>query len=467
MRHGSGWSAVGAVARSVTEAHRLDPLSHRSWTPPILEWFRDPQMYRCLKTGNGMGKSYAHAAELVWRATGTHPYRRTHRPPVRMMSMSVSEKQRAEFHRAIWESLDPSQVRCTYVPGKGFTGRPAVIEWIAGPGKGSTLTFGTYNASSQGIAGGTLHYIGFDEPFPELLWGEAVGRGRGVYGEIGITITPTPEAPPQVFLRDLCMSGEVSLTEALLKPENLMTEAGYPIDDWRRVERQIAQWLPLERQMRQGIGWEVVLEGAVLNAFRPELVRAIDFEDIQGWRVGVGIDHGAGAGRQRAVLVAHHATGSRDEFRVLGESYSDGRTTPQQDARGILEMLEGFGMGPEHVDKWIGDRSHAGDKRGGKKSNQLLVAAFADLLGVSQSKLPRQLRKIWPPRKFDGSVWHGCRVLNAAMLSDRLLFSDQCERLLDDIKAWRGLYSDPHKDGVDAMRYIVVGMAESRRRRAA
>ena len=70
------------------------------------------------------------------------------------------------------------------------------------------------------------------------------------------------------------------------------------------------------------------------------------------------------------------------------------------------------------------------------------------------------------PRKYDRSVWEGSEILHRLMVGDapRLTVAAECGDLNDDLSNWQGSLSDPHKDGIDALRYIVVPMVEGRRR---
>ena len=134
-------------------------------------------------------------------------------------------------------------------------------------------------------------------------------------------------------------------------------------------------------------------------------------------------------------------------------------------------MLERQGLRIEHVDVWIGDRAHGGYQGGnGEKSNERLKAAIAKALGHDTrgtgwtEKLPRALRYMQQPRKYDRSVWEGCEMLHRMMVgtSPRIQVASKCTVLHEDLRQWQGRSRDPHKDGIDALRYVVVGMIEGR-----
>jgi hypothetical protein len=67
-------------------------------------------------------------------------------------------------------------------------------------------------------------------------------------------------------------------------------------------------------------------------------------------------------------------------------------------------MLARSGLEPGDVDRWIGDRAHHGDHRGGAMSNRAFLEAMASELGIPTERrgwteqLPEGLRRIATPR---------------------------------------------------------------------
>jgi hypothetical protein len=154
---------------------------------------------------------------------------------------------------------------------------------------------------------------------------------------------------------------------------------------------------------------------------------------------------------------------------VLDEYYSDARTESEQDAQGIITMLRRSGYELADVDVWIGDRAHGGDKYGGYKSNGRLLRLFAEHLRIDTKRrgwskhLPSGLRAMRIPYKPHGSVDYGCDVLHRFMVDRRISVDARCTHLDDDLREWRGSRIDPHKDGIDALRYIVVDLTQEKR----
>ncbi len=365
--------------------------------------------------------------------------------------------------RAIWESCNRDELdpECGYAPGRGITLKPPRLVWTSGPGAGSVVSFATYAQGATRIAGGTYHYVGCDEPMPEELWGEVRARVRSVKGDIGITVTPTPEHPPQAWLAERCEDGgEFSLTQAELTEANCTPEGGRPWMDQAEIDALIQSWLPIEREMRCGRSWEPLAADRALTGFSD--LNISTEAPPEGAQIVVGVDHGSGAGRQRAVVGAAAIYPSHVRVWLLGEAASDGRTTPADDARGIIRAVSEAcpGAGIANVDHWVGDRRHAGDRWGGEKSNTYLKRGFAEVLNCEVRELPAPLRKMLPPSKYRGSPYAAARLVNAMFLAGHLTVHPRCVETIRCIRTWRGRKTELEKDAVDAMFYAVVEVAD-------
>lgn len=225
----------------------------------------------------------------------------------------------------------------------------------------------------------------------------------------------------------------------------------------------------VEADMRMGRSRSPKLTAAYFSAWGPHLIR--DEAPPGDLPVGIGIDHGSKPGAQRAVLVAVQGRGPLARVWVLDEYQGDGRTESEEDARGIVDMLARHGMELKDVDQWVGDRGHRGDTKGGVKSNQRLIAEFARIMGVDVGRrgwtdaIPRPLAAMRTPRKYNRSVWDGMEILHRLMLGKqpRMLLSPRCKHLPESFSKWQCSFTDPLKDGLDALRYIVVPMIEGER----
>lgn len=450
----SSWSSVIDLADQVGDLSEERALDYTRWTPGVAEWLADPSPYRVLKGGNGTGKTRAHAAELVWRAEGRHPFRRTHRPPVKMVCYGYSFSAMETIMEEVWRFVDKSQVVYGgFDPGRGCRGKPPRITWR----NGSVLLFLTYGESTEAYAGKTLHYQGLDEPMPESKWGEVRSRTRGVSGEIGMTFTPTPEAPPQLWLREKCDQGEVSLTNIPLCLDAVTPTGGRPWMTQAEIEALIASWLPLERDMRRGVSWEPITSGRQLDGFEERhITTAVPMVELRG---GVGIDHGIVAGRQGAMVVA------TDGWSIwfLAEYRPDKkgpRTSPRQDAEGIRRALKEVGWDFDTDLIWMGDRAAESQSWGSRKSNGALVSAIEKLMNRRREEIGPSGLWIRVPNKQAISPWHGFSMLNSLFIEDRAYVHPRCVNFIESLRTWEGNPRDPAKDLLDGARYITLRLIE-------
>jgi hypothetical protein len=414
----------------------------------------DRSRYKGLRGPNQSGKTEGGAAELLHRMRGTHPFARTHTPPIDCWVVCSSWKQSLIIQRKIYalipkDELDPA---VKFSKKNGFSG-----QWFALK-NGSTCTVVTAQQDTIDLASASLHYIWCDEPPPESIWSELVARVTAYRGTIAITYTPIGR--PVDWLREKCEAGEISDHHYTLTVENCTPIGGRPFKKRSHIDEFRRACLHIERAQRCDAAWEGVAEGRIFEAFEERFIR----DDGAGYHVeyAVGIDHGAKAGRQCAVLVACAMVAGRPRVWVLDEARSDGRTGTEDDAKNILEMLSRHGLTLKNVDYWRGDRAHAGDWRGNQKSNRDLKRAFATVTGVPLHRLPESLQTITNPKKWQGSVAYGCRLINKLMADERFSVSPRAESVIDGFRNWEGALQDPKKDPIDAVRYACEVLVDAR-----
>lgn len=431
--------------------------------------------------GNGTGKSLA-LAELTRRAlVGRLHWQRP--GPHCVILAGHTWQQLGVTERYIWRGqpgvlgpIDPTWFSSALrFEGGAVRGqRIAVYDVVGGLGRGGQLVCGTFRA--ENLAGPRADVVITDEPLPEDVHDELWPRLLGRQGRMYEAFTPTLGTSSDIsYLWRLVddperpWAGEIrtELTLDAVTPRGGLVER--PWMDAREIAEFTAGLSAIQVDMRCGRARGPRLDTAYFSAWGPHLVS--DQRPPDGTPIGVGIDHGSKPGAQRAVLSAVAGRGLGARIWTLDEYQSAGRSDEEQDATGILDMLTRQGVKLEDVDLWVGDRAHYGDRRGGIKSNDRLKAAIAKRMGLDTSrrgwseKLPRPLRFMRTPRKYDRSVWEGVDILHKAMLgeSPRLLVASRCKPLIEDIECWQGATTDPHKDGIDAWRYAVIPMLEGER----
>lgn len=386
--------------------------------------------------------------------------------------------------RYFWDLVDPTWFK----PGLRFEGgsikgqRLAIFDVIGGPGAGGELRCGTFKA--ENLAGPRADTVITDEPLPVEVYDELWARLLGRNGRMYQTFTPTLGTAHKIdYLWDMVddplqpWAGEIQteLTLGAVTPRGGLLEI--PWMTQREIDEFEAGCSAASRDCRMGRTRRPSMESAVYSSWGEHLIlseppswlaRAI--ARGQEVRVGIGIDHGSKPGAERTVLVYALGRGIHTRIWVVDEHYSDGRSETADDAKGLLAMLDRQGLRLDQVDQWVGDRAHRGDRRGGKKSNQRLQQAVAELMGIDTRqfgwirRLPEPFQKMHTPAKRDGSVYEGADIIHELMTRGRDYYavSSACKQLDKDHSNWKGGATESAKDGCDAERYIIVPMVEGR-----
>lgn len=446
-----------ARARAETVA-----LAHFRPTSAQRRWLGIEDRICLWRAANQVGKSYVQAWDLVAFCRGGHGYRSTRKPPVRVLVVSYSWEQMDPLLEKLWQWLPKHEIdpKVRYEPGDGIRGyKNPHIKFVSGPGAGSVIYFATYKQGSKRIAGGSYHLIVLDEPPPESVYGEIRPRINRYDGQIRITLTPTPDSPPLGYLRAKVEAGEIREQQTTLTLDAVTPRGGLIERPWmsqEQIDAFVRDCLPVERAMRVEGSWDPVVTGRYLDNYGPHCLDKSP--PPAGARLAVGIDYGTQAGKQRASLVAiSQENDLHPEVWVWDEVGSDGMSTVEQDAAGVLGMLRRNGLTWQDIDVWIGDRSVEAQKMGVYKSNRLLAEHLAHQVGIPASRFPR----IRTPRKFAGSVGWGFRLMNGIMgrthTDGRGHFHvhPRCSVFDGAAKSYRGRKEDAAKDALDTVRYVV------------
>ncbi len=483
-------------AREARERHCA--AAARYWTNSQRALFDSPYRLTVSWGANGIGKSVG-VAELLRRAlAGEIHWQRPKRDGRTVILAGNTWTQIGSTLGYFWELVDPRwfKEKLRFEGGRLKGQRLAVYDIVGGPGAGGQLRCGTFRA--ENLAGPRAEVVITDEPLPQdvhdELWPRLFGRGGRMYQ----TFTPTMGTVHKLdYLWELVddpdkrWAGEIQteLTLDAVTPRGSMIEV--PWATQQEIDELEQGLSPVIRACRMGRSRKPAKNTAYYGAWGEHL----RIDGLPDWLetalrnrinvpIGVGIDHGSKPGAQRAVLVAVLGIGLRARVFVMDEYTGDGRTESEEDAAGILEMLRRNNLRLQDVDQWVGDRAHAGDHRGGRKSNFRLTQAIAEALGINTSKrgwmdkLPQTdkgercpLLSIHTPYKRDQSVYEGADIIHRLMVKtdldedgrDYYSVARKCEKLDSDHREWMGGKNEPAKDGCDAERYIVVPMVEGRR----
>lgn len=444
-------------------------------TPPQDEYLQDDRPIVLWRDGNQLGKTTGCLVDLIHRCRGTHPYHRTHRPPINALVLSESWEQMGQaggFQEKLWNLLPKDEIdpKISFDPGRGITGKPPRVVFTAGPGKGSVITLATFRQGAKRVAGSTVHFVLTDEPVPPELHQELLPRLLRYGGQMRINFTPVLDMPDQRWLRELVDKKQVWEHNHWLKEENCWPMgAPFPWLSQDKIEEMTLALPGPVRRMRIEGAWEPLLEGRWITNFSRDVHIRPDLPP-EGATLGIGIDHGLNAGKQVAILFAALNTNSLHPYVwFLDEAKSDGMSTPMQDAIQIRDMLKRNGLIWSDIDIWIGDRPTGESRHLVRKSNEDLARELCAILKIPLSTfpigrarpLPGRSRRIETPNKKRYSVESGLHLMNAcAGYIDRdgtphMVINPRCEGLIAFCETFGGDRQDPTKDAGDAARYIL------------
>jgi len=451
------FSEVCAIAAQECERN---PLDDQVWVNWQAEFMRDMHACRLIRGANQIGKTLCLVADMLHEIRGTSPYRpRRFTGPINVILIGESIEQMStegSILEKLWEMIPKDEIdpRVSFVRGYGLRGvRQPAIRFVAGPGAGSVIRIRTYKQDPSTLAGSTIHAIYCDEPTPGRTYGELVPRIFAHGGSMTIGFTPTLNMPDMVWLKDLVEARVFAEHHVVLTPEATWCE-GFARP--RKTQAEIDEYrerLPaVERSMRIEAAWEPVFEGRYFTAFTDACVKPFALSEIAGAWLTVGTDHGLKAGKQASVLTAVIGRHT-DEPRayVIAEAQSDGYTTPAQDARAIVAMLASVGLSWKDVDEWVGDRQTGDGNFLKSKNNTDLRRHLAAACGVTMEDFPF----IHLPKKWNGSLTHGMRLLNGMAAAGNFVVHPRCPLVIKACMVWKGEKMDPVKDVLDATRYPI------------
>lgn len=448
--------ATGRLATRVTER----PLDYIRWTPPQLRWLQNPRKRKLFRAGNQVGKTWAGLAEVIWRATGLHPYLPCKKPPVEIWIVCTTWPQSVGIMKKFWELVPKHLIRPTSFDPKWGFGKenPAVVFR-----NGSLVRFRTTKQGADALAGWTVDYVLVDEPTDPDVYQELDRRLMRTGGEMGLTLTPLHR--PCDYLRELCRDGVVHdeharLTVANLTPigareplrlldGTLMDQAWIELQ-WKMVLKRFAP-VVLDGE------WEQRVEGAVFSAYDPDQHVTEEVPDVDLFAVA-GFDWGEGHFRNIGILGGVDRTGEYPRVHFLAEVANDGSGLPEDDARGTLEALDEIGWTWRELNAATGDKPTVG--QAGRKSNKDMMAALERELRRRGELEGRQ--QLYPRIKTaktgkggnTNTLWRGVTWLHHAMLRPgHFTVHPRCERLNESLQKWDGSSDSEFKDPCDGARY--------------
>lgn len=394
----------------------------------------DSSFVKLLAGGNQSGKSHSGACETAWIMTGDHPWRKVKKAPVTGRVVTYSMKQSVTVQKRL-NAVIPRFM----IDGYDFNDRRGFVNQRIKLVNGSLIEVVTASQDTLAHASATLDFIWIDEPPPEELYSELLARLMVKYepGVTGMYLTMTPINRPVEWLIDEVNRGKISYHRFDLTPENC------PHLTPQQIELISDSYLPHERDQRLHGHWHGETRARYFDAYDERCVT--DVRPRGEVEIGLGIDHGEKIGSQVAVLVAH----VEGRVWILDEYRNETRTDPEDDAEGILEMLDRNHIRPHEVTVAVGDINSMGKGYPAMKISEAITAAITKKL-----RLQRPPFHINSAMKSAGSVAWGERILNYGFKRGDITIHPTCEYLTKSFSHYTGK-NDDLKHGIDATRYII------------
>ena len=439
-------------------------------TPKQLDFHKSQAARRLCRSGNQTGKSAAGASEAWYHATGSHPWREVPlAPSIGWVVVSDLENHYPTICRKL-RDVEPSHLigpNTLYDSARGYRTRGRRLIELT---NGSIVEFRSGRGEITALASATVDWIWYDEPPMESHYSESISRiavrRLPSGGRAPAWMTMTPVGRPCGWIR-LMVEGDESAgtppTENWHQTVIRLTPEDCPHRSPESLQQQIASYLPSEVAQRTNGDWEGVTFERLLTGYSEDTL--FDDEELpdREWGVGLTFDHGERVNSEVCLLYAYDE--SANEVWVIDEYVSLGRTTTQQDALGVLEMLDRNGLNIATVTRAHGDTNSAG-KSALISVNRLLEESIAEALGIDPHSPPL---RILGASKRPGSVLWGSRVVNIALLSRRLRVSPRCRKLIEGMKHWRGTKQGADAElthSLDALRYGACEILDGRTRGA-
>ena len=256
------------------------------------------EFHRCMKRnrwvlgGNRTGKTEVGAAEAVWWARGTHPFRRISRPVEGWVISLTNEVQRDVAQKKVLSYLNPAWIKGVKMrEGRADDPDHGVIDFIlveSVHGGNSVIGFKSCDQGRDRFQGTSKDFIWFDEEPPLEIYQECLMRTMDCKGSIWGTMTPLKGL---TWVYDTIYINEVRDPEVWYIAMS-WEDNPYLLKD--EVERLTATLSEEELEARRE-GRFVALTGLVYKEFRENIHVIPPFPVPREWQDTLSIDPGLDA----------------------------------------------------------------------------------------------------------------------------------------------------------------------------
>ena len=444
-----------------------DPLRFWRATPPQYQYIQDSSRIKLLLGGNQVGKTSASVALAIYTALGRSDLLgyATDVPPVEIWIVTHSHQQSVTIQEKLWEMLPKEELHPSveFRRGKGFRGVNPVVHFLCG----SIIKFRT---AQQGLslASATCSLVILDEPCEAAVFNEALARtlrggSGGRAGRLALSMTPVGNVDVR-YVQEMVEQGKISCTRAPLTVEATTPQGLAPLLTQEQIEEITSRYLPIDREARIYGSFNVSPVGVIYDCWDPTTMIINRPCPAGEYKYAIGIDNGTQPGAQCAILAAINLADKHPKVYILAEYKSKGGATPEDHARGILEMCKKHYIRPENC-RWTGDHDHYGGRNQGHMSNLVLMRAFESILGLNHRCLGWTVRKAIKKRH---SVYYSASVIYSIMKRGDFFVRSECVNLIDSIQGWTmkressARSRDKLGHMIDSLRYCLMGTLDNK-----
>lgn len=315
-------------------------LSYKSNSDVHQEFHESTKVGRLLRGGNRSGKSTAGIVESVWRATGRHPFQKTHELPVRGRIVTVDKDNGIELIiKPLLKQWTPVSELVNGSWEDSYSNSRKIMTFR----NGSVIDLKTHQQETEAFAGVPLHFVHFDEECPQAIFQECRLRLIDHNGCWYMTMTPV-EGQDWIFDRFITTANKnVELFEV-----NIDSNPHLSQEALRLLEEDLTED---EKEVRQK-GTFIPRGGLILKEFNySRHIIAARGPIPRSWAIYVSIDHGF----NNPTAILWHAVSPKGEAVTFHEHYKN-RMLIKDHATAIKEINHQLGVVPV---MYMGDPSMA------------------------------------------------------------------------------------------------------------
>jgi phage terminase large subunit-like protein len=446
---------------ALKKAPARSPVDHVPWLPTQLEFLKhnDNKIPYLFRAGNRQGKTTVGAAEVIFRARGSHPFKDVPQKPQKIAVVCMSLLQSLPIQEMIWELMDKNilQAGVTFNKKTGFGAHTPLVQLR----NGSSIKFFGCAQGAEALAGAEFDFILLDEPPDQTVYDECIKRVSNTGGNIALTLTPI-NGPPLPWLRAFCEEGIVKDYHMKLTPESQispltgkvrLTKAGTPWDA-AFIQHLIKLTSPIDAPIRINGEWNSIAEGQFFKTFNKNN-HIVDHIPEGNYKIGLGIDY-ASADRENglcAVLSFWETVDSKAVYFAVDEVAIHGSSTMKEFSEEIIKMLKRHDLKWTELDYVWGDNPVAS---GSSYSSNIEVAKALKKILKTKTLKP-DIRSVktgaGASNKNRRAKDIRCRWLYSEITNDNFYVLKACKWLSESLQMWDYSDSSEHKDILDACMY--------------